>query len=307
MKPRILLSSFIALVCTFNLSTNAVRAQSDSLVTQVLSFQTSGVVNLGSGLAQLHIPSGFKYLDADQSNYVLSGLWGNPPAPTWGLLFPEYANDTFPNTWAISIGYSDEGHIDDEDAKEIDYDELLESMKEAAKESAEERRNAGYTAYEIVGWAAPPFYDEGAKKLHWAKKLKFEGDSVYTLNYHIRVLGKEGVLELNVIGSPDDLPEIRQNLGGLLGAFEFQSGNRYADFKEGVDKKATYGIAGLIAGGVLMKTGLLAKIGIFLLKFSKVIIMGLIAGAGAIYQWFRKKVGRKDGGASNEDATQTEA
>ena len=65
----------------------------------------------------------------------------------------------------------------------------------------------------------------------------------------------------------------------------------YEDFDESSDKTAAYGIGGLIAGGVLLKTGLLAKIGIVLLKFSKLILIGAAAVGGAVWKFFS---GKKD-------------
>ena len=119
--------------------------------------------------------------------------------------------------------------------------------------------------------------------------LKFEGDSVQTLNYNIRVLGRSGVLVLNAIGSPSDLNEISQSLDPVLKGVNFTSGNTYADYKEGIDKKASYGIAGLIAGGILAKTGILAKMGIFIVKFAKLIFAGLAAAVAAFWRWLSKK------------------
>ena len=256
---------------------------------RVLQFQKSGKAILGSGLAEFSIPPGFKYLDPEQSSYVLQQLWGNPPASSYGMIFPDYANDTFPSTWAIEISYSDEGHVDDADAADTDYEELLEQLKETAKEEGEQRKASGFPAYELMGWASPPFYDAANKKLHWAKMLKFEGDSVQTLNYNIRVLGRSGVLVLNAIGSPSDLNEISQSLDPVLKGVNFTSGNTYADYKEGIDKKASYGIAGLIAGGILAKTGILAKMGIFIVKFAKLIFAGLAAAVAAFWRWLSKK------------------
>ena len=46
----------------------------------------------------------------------------------------------------------------------------------------------------------------------------------------------------------------------------FTEGNRYADFKPGIDKVAAVGIGGLIAGKVIAKTGLLVTL---LLVFKK--------------------------------------
>jgi uncharacterized membrane-anchored protein len=63
----------------------------------------------------------------------------------------------------------------------------------------------------------------------------------------------------------------------ILGSTNFNQGQRYADFNEDTDKLAEYGIGGLIVGGVLAKTGILAKIGIFLLKIIKPLIVGVIA------------------------------
>ena len=56
-----------------------------------------------------------------------------------------------------------------------------------------------------------------------------------------------------------------------------------------IDKVAEYGIGGLIVGGILAKTGMLAKIGIFLVKGWKIIaiaVVGLIAA-------FKNKIFRK--------------
>jgi uncharacterized membrane-anchored protein len=256
-------------------------AASDTFQYQVLNFDTVGSISLGLGLANLTIPNGFKYLNAKQSQYVLSDLWGNPPSETLGMIFPSEANDLIPMTWAIEISYEEEGHVKDDDAKDIDYDDLLKDMKAQVEEVNPERKKLGYPTYELMGWASPPFYNEKEKKLHWAKSILFEGDSAETLNYNIRILGRKGVLVLNAIGNMDQLAEIKAQINPILANVNFEEGNRYADYNEGIDKTAAYGIGGLIAGGVLVKSGLFAKIGILLLKFLKPLLVGgglLIAG-----------------------------
>ena len=50
-------------------------------------------------------------------------------------------------------------------------------------------------------------------------------------------------------------------------------------------------IGGLIAGGILAKTGLLAKLGLIFAKFAKVIILAIAGLGGAIMKFFR---GNKD-------------
>ena len=264
----------------------------DSLNLQFLVYDTVGKVDIGSGLANFQIPKGFKFLDPKQSEYVLTDLWGNPPSESLGMIFPSEAGEILPNTWAIEISYEEDGHVKDDDAKDIDYDDLLKEMQEQMVEVNKQRKDAGYQTVELVGWAAKPFYDENAKKLHWAKKLLFEGDTLATLNYNIRILGRKGVLVLNAIGTIDQLDDINENIKPILASVNFEQGNRYADFNESTDKLAAYGIGGLIAGGVLAKTGLLAKVGLVLAKFAKVIVLGVVAVGGAIAKFF---TGKKDG------------
>ena len=48
-----------------------------------------------------------------------------------------------------------DGFIEDDDADDIDYDELLETMKEDTKKENEQRTALGYETLEFVGWASP--------------------------------------------------------------------------------------------------------------------------------------------------------
>jgi uncharacterized membrane-anchored protein len=267
-------------------------AETDSALSlRMLRYDTTGTITLGNNLATLEIPKGFKYLDPEQSSYVLHDLWGNPPSETTGMIFPSEANEFIPATWAIEISYDNDGHVKDDDAKDIKYDELLEQMQEQITENNPERKKAGYPTFELTGWASQPYYDSENKKLHWAKKLLFEGDSTETLNYNIRILGREGVLVLNAIGGIDQLSEIKSTINPVLTSVNFKEGNRYADFNESTDKVAAYGLVGLIAGGVLAKTGLFAKIGLIFAKFAKVIVIGVVALGGAILKFFKGKGG----------------
>jgi uncharacterized membrane-anchored protein len=287
----------LCLLLFFAQNTNAATADtataytSDSITFQTLNYDTAGTVAIGLGLANFQIPKGFKFLNAKQSAYVLHDLWGNPPAETLGMIFPEDASDILPNTWAIEITYDEDGHVKDDDAKDIKYDELLEQMQKELEEVNPERKKQGYPTVELTGWASPPFYDADAKKLHWAKKLRFEGDSLETLNYNIRILGRKGVLVLNAIGGMDKLFEIKSHIKPVLASVNFVDGNQYSDFNSSTDKVAAYGLVGLIAGGVLAKTGLFAKLGLVLLKFAKVIVLAVGGAFAAIVKWFK---GRND-------------
>lgn len=249
-------------------------------------------IDIKNGLATLQVPGGYKFLDAEQSKRVLTDIWGNPPSDdTLGLLFKVEGNPVGDDmSYAVEITYSDEGHIEDDDAKDIDYDDLLEEMQNDSDEINEERIKLGYEAIEFVGWASPPFYDEDSKKLHWARELKFGESELNTLNYNIRVLGREGYLNLNVIGDMDVLPDVKHDVNQIISSVSFNEGNTYADFDSSIDKVAAYGIGGLIAGKVLAKAGAFA----FLLKFWKIIALA----AAGFFTAFKKKI---FGGGKKED------
>ncbi|MFT6746396.1 MAG: putative membrane-anchored protein [Glaciecola sp.] len=235
-----------------------------------------GTIDIGDGMAKLVVPEGFKYLSPEKSAIVMTDLWGNPPSESYGMLFLENetpVSDTF--SFAVEISFSKEGYIDDEDAEDIDYEELLEGMKSDINDANQGRVDAGYQSIELLGWASEPFYDQEHKKLHWAKELLFEGEELSTLNYDIRILGRKGVLSLNVISNIEHLETVKKNIDPIIHSTHFSEGHKYSDFDPDIDEIAAYGIGGLIAGKMLLKVG-------FLAKFWKIILIGgaaVIAGA----------------------------
>ena len=120
----------------------------------------------------------------------------------------------------------------------IDYDEMLADMKDGTKEENAARKEAGYGAVDLVGWAVPPRYDGASKKLYWAQELAFEGNQDHTVNYDIRVLGRRGYLSLNAVAGMSELPVVQTGMQQLLTMTEFDAGARYADFDESTDKVA---------------------------------------------------------------------
>ncbi|WP_299119400.1 DUF2167 domain-containing protein [uncultured Tenacibaculum sp.] len=280
--------AFLCMLTAFSFSQELTEEEQKIYLQKLDSVNNSftyqyGKISLQNGLAEINIPDGYKFLDAKQSKFVLSELWGNPPSEVLGLLLPKDISPIDDNfTYAVEITYSDEGFIDDEDAKNLDYSDLLKEMQEDTNSINPERIKQGYPAIDLVGWASSPFYDEENKKLHWAKELNFEGEDINTLNYNIRVLGRKGYLNLNAIGTIDVLPLFKKDVDNILNSVSFSKGNTYHDFNPNVDKVAAYGIGGLIAGKVLAKAGFFA----LLLKFWKVIAIAIIG----LFTAFKNKI-----------------
>ncbi|MFJ4345564.1 DUF2167 domain-containing protein [Pseudomonas sp. NPDC089401] len=249
-----------------------------------------GKITLPSGIASLQLNNEFYYLSPDDTERLLTEAWGNPPGlKTLGMIIPTAVSPLADNGWGVIISYKDDGHISDDDAAKIDYADLLEQMKADDEEDNKERRKEGYAGLTLLGWAEPPSYDQATHKMYWARELKAEDADQTTLNYSIRVLGREGVLELNAVAAMADLQTIKQETPKILAFTNFTDGNRYADYDAKTDKLAPYGLAALVAGGIAAKAGLFAKIGVALLAFKKFIILGLVAIAGFFGKLFKRK------------------
>jgi uncharacterized membrane-anchored protein len=245
-----------------------------------------GEITLANGIGTLQVPKNFRYLDAEQSTYVLQDLWGNPNGSgTLGMIVPENISLLADNSWAFIITYDEMGYVEDDDADEIDYEELLEEMQGDAKTANEERSKLGYESITLVGWAAKPYYDADKKVLHWAKELKFGENENNTLNYNVRILGRKGVLVLNAVASMNELAEVQQSIPPVLSSFTYGDGLKYNDFNPEIDEVAAWTVGGLVAGKVLAKVGVLA----FLLKYIKLVIIGIGALATGAWKWYKRK------------------
>jgi len=242
-----------------------------------LHYQT-GTISLHDGLAKLALPAGYRYLGPADSETLLTKVWGNPNGSgTLGMIMPGDFDPLAGESWAVVVTFTEDGYVKDDEAAKINYGDLLKQMKEGTHEANEERVKAGYPAVELVGWATPPRYDAASHKLYWAKEIKFGDEADHTLNYNIRMLGRRGVLVLNAIATMGQLKQVEAAAPTLLTMIDFQEGHRYADYKDGTDKVATYGIAALVAGGIAAKAGFFKLLWVGILAFKKVIILGVIA------------------------------
>lgn len=259
-----------------------------------LTYQTGTIIikdpSTSKDLATISTGNSLQYLNPRDTKTVLETLWGNPPRDlSLGMIVsqgfqPVGMED---HHYAIEITYSEDGYIDDKDAKDINFDELLQEMKSDTKSNNSERIKQGYEPVELIGWAQAPFYDSESKKLYWAKELKFGDGEMHILNYNIRILGRKGYLNLNIIADMDDLGFVNEQLKTILEAVEFKPEFHYSSYDPSIDKLASYGIGALVAGKVLSKAGFF----VVLMKFWKVIAASL----AALFIGLKKKfLGNKD-------------
>lgn len=239
-----------------------------------------GTVAIGT-MAEAKLGAGWLWLGGEDGRKFLRQI-GNQPGPsTLGVAIPPDFADS--EVFAV-YSYADDGHVDDDEAP--DYDQLLTDMKESAVEQSKERQKAGLGTVALLGWAEPPHYEKAQHKLYWAEKLQFSESDGLVLNYNVRVLGRSGHLVVNGVGGIEQLGLVAQHSKELLQVTEFKDGQRYEQFDANYDKVATYGLGGLIAGGVAAKAGLFAKLAVLLKVAIKPILIGLAVLGGAIAKVF---------------------
>lgn len=254
----------------------------------------TGDVRIPQANAVLHLGEDYYFLPAQEARLVLTEGWGNPPEATTnvlGMVFP--TGRTFSDdTWGAVVTWDPSGYVSDSDAASMDHDSLLTTLRGDEEAINAARAQQGYPATNLVGWAQPPSYDASAHSLVWALNLRFADQAENTLNYDVRLLGRRGVLSLNMVTVMSKLDETRAAAQRFASTAEFVPGERYADFREG-DQVAEYSLAGLIAAGagaaVAQKAGLFAAILAFGKKFIILIVAGLAALGAGLRRLFRRK------------------
>jgi uncharacterized membrane-anchored protein len=191
--------------------------------------------------------------------------------------------------WEVFFRYSDDGYVKDDET--IDADAILKSIQASTQRANEERRQRGYDEMEVTGWQTPPHYDTQSHYLEWAIRGRDQKTHEEVVNFNTRILGRGGVMSVVLVSSPQALSAAITDLKGTLGGFDYQSGQRYAEYKSG-DKVAKYGLAALITGGaaaIAVKTGLWKVIVGAVVAGWKVIVAAVVALFGGISRLFKRR------------------
>ena len=236
--------------------------------------------------ASLQLPAGYIYVPSREGKAVMEAMGNQTDDRFLGLILPASQAD-----WFVTLDYEPAGYIKDDDAREWDADELLQSLKDGTEAANEHREQMGIAPIEVTRWVETPAYDASTHRLIWAAEARDKGgaDQDPSINYNTYVLGREGYISLNLITAASAIETDKAAARELLGAIDFNSGKRYADFDPATDKVAAYGLAALVGGLAAKKLGLLAVIGAFLLKFAKIIFIAVVAAGGAIMKFIKGK------------------
>ncbi len=195
-----------------------------------------------------------------------------------------------PSGWMLFFDYDDVGHVKDDEKDKLNADKLMSTMRENQESANESRAKKGWDQMKVAGWAAKPHYDTRTNNLKWAINLTSSSDNYTTpwVNESIRLLGREGVMNVTLVTETETFAQDSASADGLLAKnFTYVSGQRYSEFREG-DKIAKYGLSALVLGGGAAAA---YKLG-FLSKFWKLIAGGCVAIAAGVRKFWGKITGR---------------
>lgn len=244
-------------------------------------------VKLGNQ-ATIDLPADYTWVPPKEAGQFMRLLGNSVDSSFHGLIFHDKISGF------VSIEYIDSGYIKDDDAKDWDADELLDNLQEGTKEGNKSRAEQGIAPIEVLGWVEKPHYLQPTHRLVWSAAIRDIGSNVpeaeQGVNYNTYQLGREGYLSLNLVTDRGAVESEKPLANQLLSAVHFNDGKGYGDFNASTDKVAEYGLAALIGGLAAKKLGLLALIGVTLLKFWKLGAIGIAAvGIGAKKLLARKK------------------
>lgn len=200
------------------------RAAAERLLAS-LNRQT-GTIPIDVAKADLVLGDRYYFVGPDQTRSILVDIWRNPPEAAdnvLGMVFPK-GKSFVDDSWSAVITFERSGYVSDEDAKTIDYDALLADMRKSDEEQADSVRAQGYPAGIVQRWAQAPTYDAAKHSLVWARDIKFDGSSEDALNYDIRLLGRSGVLSMNIIAGMSQLGEVHEAARTFAQVASFRGG-----------------------------------------------------------------------------------
>lgn len=208
------------------------------------------------GQAELPVPEGYVATNGEGSRTILR-LFDNLTGEDEVGMFAPASFD-----WFVTFDWDDIGYVKDDEKDQLDAKKMIKSMQENNEEVNKIKKERGMSTLSLVGFDVAPNYNPETNNLEWALRLKDDASGQSTVNYNVKVLGREGVMVVTLVCDPSELTGLLPEFRKHLAAFSFIEGHKYAEFKKG-DRIAKVGLSALVVGGglaVAAKTGLLKKL-----------------------------------------------
>jgi len=247
-------------------------------------------------VGRLTVPEGCRFTESKGARTFMILTENTPSGDEVGALYCGTAAEGNPEDvahWFVTYEWDASGYVKDDEKGSLDSAKMLASLREGQAEANKERRRRGWDQLTLDGWIRPPYYDEKTNNLTWAMRVVAPSDT--SVNHSVRLLGRRGVLKVDLVSAPSTFERAVPVFDGLIASTTFIPGQKYSEWRSG-DKVAEYGLTALVAGGAgaaAMKLGLFGKlwkvIATFFVAAWKAIAVAFAAIGAKLKSWFGKK------------------
>jgi uncharacterized membrane-anchored protein len=274
MKTKIKIMALAAMLCLNALS--ALAQQDQSSILDKIRWHRGPYSGALGEIAKIEVPSGYVFADGNDTRLLMEYMHNPPSGAELGFIASTDSD------WFVVFQFEETGYIKDDEKDSLDSGAMLNAIQKGNEAANKIRIKHGWSPLKIIGWQQAPRYNSATNNLEWAIKGEAEGRQV--INWHTRLLGRKGVMRVTLVTGPELIQTTLPHYESLIGGFEYNPGNRYAEFRQG-DKIAKYGLSALIVGGAAAAA---AKSG--LLKY---LWKGFIVLVLAVAGFVKKRFGRK--------------
>jgi uncharacterized membrane-anchored protein len=260
-------------------------------------------------VGEVGVPGSCRFTGAQGSKLFMEATENPPTGRELGVIIcPTTGAD---GGWFVVFTHNTSGYVKDDERSSLDGDAILKSLQRGTEAGNEERRRRGWEEFELVRWEIPPFYDTVTNNLTWSTLGRSKASREESINHSVRLLGREGVMHVDLVASPGQLREAVPIFNAMISNYSYLPGHRYAEWREG-DKIAAYGLTALIAGGAgvaATKLGFFGKawklilaVALALKKLILVVLLGAAAAAKTVVQRIKDRTAAKNAQAAGGGA-----
>jgi uncharacterized membrane-anchored protein len=297
-----MLARAIAAIAATVLLAPVAAAQDDSTFAR-FNFDEGPITGRLGLVAAVDVPEHCRFTEAKGAQNFLEATQNPPSGKELGLVLCK-AGVADTSYWFVVFTFDESGYVKDDEKKDLDADKILKSIQEGTEAGNAARRNRGWEELQVTGWERPPYYDSLTHNLTWSTRLRGKQTPGESINHSVRLLGRRGVMHVDLVADPADMSVAVAAFDSLIGSYTYLSGNKYAEWQKG-DKIAKYGLTALIAGGAAAAAFNLGFFGkmwkvilAVILALKKLIIVVFAAAATFFKRIFGKKTPKPDTAAA---------
>lgn len=235
--------------------------------------------------SEIDLPAGFLLWQGEQAKEIMRQE-GNDVEGTIAVMFKADSA----GTWGVVIDYDDRGYVSDDDADELDASSLLSDYQKGTLAQNAQRKQMGLPELFIDGWSEKPAYHKAQHQLVWG--LDAHSTNGKSINFFTNVLGRNGLLSVDLIGPADTIAQAKQEAAPLFAGLRFKKGARYEEHEKD-DKSSGVGLRALILGGTGVGVVAAAKGGGFFVALLLILKKGIIVVVAAVGGFFKWLFGKK--------------